>query len=89
MDINEKYSKLSDELALSFSSSETFLVFANYLVTILNEKSKNSRYSSEDLMNYTYVLEYLRYNPRDEVLILAHTVHSLLFLYQNEGKPNE
>lgn len=82
MNIEEKYEKVSKEVSELLNTPETFLVFANYLLIILNEKSKDSRYDADDLMNYPYVLEYLRYNPRDELLVLAHTIHSLLFLYE-------
>lgn len=82
MNIEEKYEEVTTHVADLLNTSETFLVFANYLLVILNEKSKDSRYDVDDLMNYPYVLEYLRHNPRDELLVLAHTIHSLLFLYE-------
>lgn len=83
--IDEKYVDLSDYLSSNFTEhSDIFLVFANYLLVILNQIVDEglSKYSAEDLLNYNYVLEYIRYNPRDSVLLLAQTIHSLLFLYK-------
>lgn len=93
MTLETKFENLKNEIDSQFSPNEAYLVLANYLLTVLatmsntadSEDVNNHKYDYDDLLNYNYVLEYLKYNPREEALVLAHAIHSLLFLY-NSGK---
>lgn len=80
MNIAEKYNEFSENLP-ELTESELYFVMANRLAETLKVKSENSKYEYKDLLDYPYVLEYLRHEPTDSILLLAQTVHTLLFLY--------
>lgn len=65
---------------------EKYIILANYLFEMLREITKEDDdktnevvYFYEDLLDYNYVAEYLRYNPRHEALLLAHAAHTIYF----------
>ena len=83
MDLDTKYEDLKYLLDAQFSTKEKYVVLANYLFSLIEEKANDEDvtvYVYEDLLDYNYVAEYLRYNPRDEILLLAHSAHTILFL---------
>jgi hypothetical protein len=87
MDLDTKYDGLREYIDTNFSTREKYIILANYLFEMLREVTKEDDdktnevvYFYEDLLDYNYVAEYLHYNPRDEVLLLAHSAHTILFL---------
>lgn len=62
-----------------------YLFFANILITKLESKLAQEipKYSLEDLMDYTFLEHYLQYNRKDDTLLLALTIHQLLFLHNS------
>ena len=93
MDLDTKYDGLKDYINTHFSSREKYIILANYLFEMLREITKEDDdktnevvYFYEDLLDYNYVAEYLRYNPRHEALLLAHAAHTILFLSTLEDK---
>lgn len=93
MQLEAKYEEVKKHFDEVFQTSEVYVVLANYLLTVLstlstteeNKDTSNFKYAYKDLLDYNYVLEYLKYNPTDETLVLAHTIHSLLFLHTLEA----
>lgn len=93
MDLDTKYEEFKDYIHTQFSTREKYIILANYLFEMLREITKEDDdktnevvYFYEDLLDYNYVAEYLRYNPRHEALLLAHAAHTILFLSTLEDK---
>lgn len=87
MNLDTKYEDVKYLLDSQFSTKEKYVVLANYLFSLVKELSHNEedeerlfKYDYNDLLDYTYVLEYIRYNSKEEVLLLAHSAHTILFL---------
>lgn len=87
MNLDTKYEDVKYLLDSQFSTKEKYVVLANYLFSLVKELSNNEedeerlfKYDYNDLLDYTYVLEYVRYNSKEEVLLLAHSAHTILFL---------
>lgn len=93
MDLDTKYEEFKDYIHTQFSTREKYIILANYLFEMLREITKEDDdktnevvYFYEDLLDYNYVAEYLKYNPRHEALLLAHAAHTILFLSTLEDK---
>lgn len=87
MNLDTKYEEFKDYINTQFSTREKYIILANYLFEMLREVTKEDDeinneviYFYQDLLDYNYVAEYLRYNPRDPVLLLAHSAHTILFI---------
>lgn len=87
MDLATKYEDMKYLIDSQFSTKEKYVVLANYLFSLVKELSndeedeeKSFKYDYNDLLDYNYVLEYVKYNSREEVLLLAHSAHTILFL---------
>lgn len=94
LSLETKYEDFQYYVDSQFSSKEKYTILANYLFSLVEtilardeeDDLNKAIYQYNDLLDYNYVLEYLRYNPRDEVLLLAHSAHTLLFLNSMETK---
>lgn len=85
-DLETKYNDFKKFFDNQFSSKEKYTILANYLFQLVKDLARDeddlnsALYHYPDLLDYNYVMEYLQHNPRDEVLLLAHSAHTLLFL---------